>query len=127
MKFKNFHNHYSPAKVSSFWTVAVTIIACGSMLLWNVACSTTQVQQTAAIVQSGASIAAQLDPQLVPFLQGAQAIYSAYQGQTIPASSIDTGNAKVDAVLQKATTSAPVVAQDVKTIATAIQTLQAGK
>lgn len=73
-------------------------------------------KQTSAIAATDKALQDQLPKNSLPYLQAAETIYAAYQGFTIPQSSIQTGNPKVDAVLQKATTEATVVPGDVATI-----------
>lgn len=115
-------NPYSKRRQISFWS-SVIIVACfclnacvtdpttGQKTLWH-----PTTAQDSAIQATDSQLQKQLPSNALPYLQAAEFIYAAYQGQTLPASSIKTGNSKVDSVLQKATTALPVAAQDVSTI-----------
>lgn len=94
----------------------LTFALCVVGLLFVAACASLTPAQKTAISQTDTALKAQLPPNAQPYLYAAEAIYAAYEGLTIPPSSIDTGNAKVDAVLQTATTAAPVVKQDLTTL-----------
>ncbi len=80
------------------------------------ACATLTPAQTSAINATETALAQQIPAKDLPYVQAAEVIYSAYQGQPIPASSISTGNTQVNSVLQKVTTTAPVVAGDISVL-----------
>jgi hypothetical protein len=87
-------------------------------------CSTLTPAQTSALTTTGVTLAAAIagasgpktNADITAGLDAASVIYSSYQGQSIPASSIDTGITAVDNVLQAYTGKNPVTAGDIATI-----------
>ena len=106
-------------------TAALILIAFFAALGFG--CSAVQLSQARTAINTAAPAFIDLakvvgevsgNSSIVAGAQAANVIYAAYEGQAIPASSINTGSAKVDAALKKVTAlDTPVTRADVAAIA----------
>jgi hypothetical protein len=125
--------HFPPHETKTHPTnmnkTLLTIFACAATLG---GCTSLTPQQSTALTATASALESALSgtkgtADITAGLDAAQVIYQAYQGQTIPASSISTGVQAVDNVLQSYTGSTPVTAADVATISNVIAAFTAPK